>query len=749
MAILNTLDSLGKFDGKVDKGFLVGYSVSSKAFKVFNSRTRIAQETLHVNFLENKPNVAGCGPTWLFDIDTLTKSMNYQPITPGNQSNPSAGVQEQFHAEKAREENDQQFVLFPVWSFGSTNPQNTNGDVAFDEKEPKFEGRKPESEVNVSPSSKFEDFYDNSINEVNAAGTLVSAVGQLSPNSTNTFSATGPSNDAASHTHGKSSCIDTSQLPNDPNMPKLEDITYSNDEDHVGAEADFNNLETSITVNPIPTTRVHKDHPVTQIIADLSLATQTRSITRVAKDQGGLSQINNDDFHTCMFACFLSQEEPKRSAFLYETIEEEVYVCQPPRFVDPDYPDKVYKVVKALYGLHQAPRAWKFGLTEGKSASTPIYTEKPLLKDPDGEDIDVHTYRSMIGSLMYLTSLRPDIMFAVYVVLSGMESLKRMLHVTNILSAGYLTTPQMVFNSPCLTHIKNWLVQIERSLSWLVQKQMALGKDESNSFIVDSLLKTIWVKTITSLPKIEKVGVEVSAVDLQVSAVRLILLLEGLNQIIDFLNGSSIKYALTMNHNIYVSCIKQFWTTVAVKKVNDVTRLQALVDKKKVIITEATIRDALRLDDAEGVDCLPIEEIFAELARMGYEKPSTKLTFYKTFFSSQWKFLIRTILQCMSVKRTLWNEFSSSMTSAVICLSTGKGFSRVDTPLFEGMLVAHEVGKAADEVHAEDVNAAGVVAEGAASDDVNAVVVEPSIPSHPPPTQSPPPSQDIPSTSQA
>nr|GFA69042.1 xylulose kinase-1 [Tanacetum cinerariifolium] len=74
---------------------------------------------------------------------------------------------------------------------------------------------------------------------------------------------------------------------------------------------------------------------------------------------------------------------------------------------------------------------------------------------------------------------------------------------------------------------------------------------------------------------------------------------EGFNQIIDFLNESSIKYALTVNPNIYVSCIKQFWTAVAVKKVNDVIRLQTLVDKKKVVVTEATIREALHLDDAE------------------------------------------------------------------------------------------------------------------------------------------------------
>nr|GFB28327.1 xylulose kinase-1 [Tanacetum cinerariifolium] len=116
---------------------------------------------------------------------------------------------------------------------------------------------------------------------------------------------------------------------------------------------------------------------------------------------------------------------------------------------------------------------------------------------------------------------------------------------------------------------------------------------------------------------------------------------EGFNQVIDFLNGSYIQYALTVNPTIYVSCIKQFWNTVAVKQSNEVTRLQALVDRKKVVITEAVIKDVLSLDDAERVDYLPNEEIFAKLARMGYEKPSTKLTFYKAFFSSQWKFLIR------------------------------------------------------------------------------------------------------------
>nr|GEV21542.1 putative ribonuclease H-like domain-containing protein [Tanacetum cinerariifolium] len=406
VTILNTLDSLGKFDGKVDERFLVGYSVSSKSFRVFNSRTRIIQETLHINFLENKPNVAGSGPTWLFDIDILTMTMNYQPVTVGNQSNPSAGVQEQFDTEKIGEEIVQQYVLFPVWSSGSTNPQNTDGDAAFNKKEPEFEGRKPESEVNVSLSSsaqskkhndktkreakgkspvesltryrnlsvEIEDFFDNNINKDNAVGTLVPAVGQLSLNSTNTFSAAGPSNAAASLTHRKSLYVDSSQLHDDPNMSELKDITYFDYEDDVGAEADFNNLKTSITVSPIPTTRVHKDHPVTQII-------EPKRVHQALKDPSWIEAMREELLQLKMqkeegidyeevfapvvrmeairlflayasFMGFMVYQIDVKSTFLYGTIEEEDLrtLIILTRFT---------KWNKALYGLHQAPRAWQ------------------------------------------------------------------------------------------------------------------------------------------------------------------------------------------------------------------------------------------------------------------------------------------------------------------------------------------------------------------------------------------------------
>nr|GEV38190.1 hypothetical protein [Tanacetum cinerariifolium] len=150
---------------------------------------------------------------------------------------------------------------------------------------------------------------------------------------------------------------------------------------------------------------------------------------------------------------------------------------------------------------------------------------------------------------------------------------------------------------------------------------------------------------------------------------------EGFEKIIDLLSRSYIHYALTVSPPIYISCIKQFWNSVLVKRSGDVTRLQALVYKKKIVISEAVIHEILKLNNAEGVVCLPNEEIFAGLAQMGYEKPSTKLTFYKAFFSSQWKFLIHTILQSLSAKKTSWNEFSTTMASAVISLSKGQNFN--------------------------------------------------------------------------
>ncbi|GKB86732.1 retrovirus-related pol polyprotein from transposon TNT 1-94, partial [Tanacetum coccineum] len=125
--ILNTIDQLGKFDGKANEGFFVGYSTNSKAFRVFNSKTRIVEENLHVQFSENTPNIAGSGPNWLFDIDALTKSMNYKPVVAGNQSNGNTGTKACDDAGKARMETipGKYYILLPMWPVDLLFSQNS------------------------------------------------------------------------------------------------------------------------------------------------------------------------------------------------------------------------------------------------------------------------------------------------------------------------------------------------------------------------------------------------------------------------------------------------------------------------------------------------------------------------------------------------------------------------------------------------------------------------------------------------
>ncbi|GJX45322.1 putative ribonuclease H-like domain-containing protein [Tanacetum coccineum] len=460
-------DPLGKFDGKADKGFFVGYSINSKAVRVFNTRTRKVEENLHINFLENKPNVAGSGPDWLFDIDLLTNSMNYEPVTAGNQTNKNAGIKNIVDTIPT-----QQYILLPLLY---DSPQSSKDAFADDA------GKK----TNEEPANKG---YANSTNKDSTVSPSVSVVGQSFTN------------------------ID--DLHTNPLMPDLEEtanllntgiFSGAYDDEDVGAEADLNNLEITMNVSPIPTTRIQKDHPKDQIIGDISSATQIRRMTKIfeelamvyrnKKDERGIvvrnkarlvaqgyTQEEGIDYDEVFapvtrieairlflayasFMGFIVYQMDVKSAFLYGTIEEEVYVCQPSSFEDPQFPDKVYKVEKALYGLHQAHRAWyetlstyllengfrrriidktlfikkdkglqvmqrddgifisqdkymadilkKFDFVTMKTATNLIETNKALLKDEEAEDMDVHLYRSMIGSLMYLTASRIDIMFDV------------------------------------------------------------------------------------------------------------------------------------------------------------------------------------------------------------------------------------------------------------------------------------------------------------------------------------------------
>ncbi|GJZ84603.1 hypothetical protein Tco_0649942 [Tanacetum coccineum] len=157
------------------------------------------------------------------------------------------------------------------------------------------------------------------------------------------------------------------------------------------------------------------------------------------------------------------------------------------------------------------------------------------------------------------------------------------------------------------------------------------------------------------------------------------------HEIVDFLTSSLIHHALTVSPTIYTSYIEQFWNTASSQTVNDVKQIDATIDSKAVVVTEASIRSSLLFNDADGTACLTNEAIFQNLALMGYEGDFNKLTFQKALFSPQWKFLIHTILHCLSSKSTSWNEFSTNIASAVICLATNQKFN-FSKLIFDGML---------------------------------------------------------------
>ncbi|GJS87972.1 ribonuclease H-like domain-containing protein [Tanacetum coccineum] len=329
-----------KFDGKANEGFFVGYSTNSKAFRVFNSRTRIVEENLHVKFNEYTTNIEGSGPNWLFDIDALTKSMNYEPVVAGNQSNGNAAADPPL-SQSSKDSLDTGF-------------KPSGEEEKKDTKEPGKKGGNPTKE-------------DERVNQENDA----------SINSTNTINTVNPTVNVAGI---EDTAVDENIIygcADDPNIPTLEEIVYSDNDEDVDAEADMNNLDTYIPVSPILTTRVHKDHLLEQLIGDLKSSTLTRRIIEAIR----------------LFLAYASFKDlmvyqmDVNSVFLYGKVEVEVYVGQPPGFEDPDFPDRVYKVEKAVYGLHQAPRAKQLIESHKSSTEHPIVNEFIIINIPE-EDVE-------------------------------------------------------------------------------------------------------------------------------------------------------------------------------------------------------------------------------------------------------------------------------------------------------------------------------------------------------------------------
>nr|GEV61937.1 putative ribonuclease H-like domain-containing protein [Tanacetum cinerariifolium] len=493
VTILNTLDHLGKFNGKSDDGLFIGYSLYSKAFRVYNIRTRKVEENFHIRFLENKPIIAGDGPKSLFDIDALTKSMNYMPIVVGTNSNDFVGTEESIgagHAGKVTGSSND-YILMPLWKDGLLFDSSSKN-ASSDEPQPSSDAGNKDDE-GVSKKSGIDDQKrpENSTQDVNTVG----------PSINTTSTSVNPKvNQALKDLSWIEAMQDELLQFKLQQVWTLVDLSY-------GKRA----IETKWIY------RNKKDE------RDIVVRNKARLVAQGHTQEEG---IDYDEVFTLVarieaiglflayasFKDFVVYQMDVKSAFLYGKIKEEVYVCQPLGFEDPEFPDRVYKVEKALYGLYQAPRAWyktlstylldngfyrgqidktlfikrvkgdillvqvyvddiifgstrkeictefekmmhkkfqmssmgeltfflglqvtqkddeifisqykyvdeilkKFSFSTIKTASTPIETSKPLLKDENAEDVNVHLYTSMIGSLMYLTSLRPDIMFVVY-----------------------------------------------------------------------------------------------------------------------------------------------------------------------------------------------------------------------------------------------------------------------------------------------------------------------------------------------
>nr|GEZ83579.1 hypothetical protein [Tanacetum cinerariifolium] len=406
VTILNTKDDLGKFDGKADEGFFNGYSLNSKAFRVFNSRTRIVETNLHIRFSENTLNVVGSGPDWLFVIDALTRIMNYEPIIAGTQSNG-------FSDPKCSHDDG----FKPLSNDGKKVDEDPNNELPFDPNMPTLE------DVDTFDFSN-EDEDDDVVADINNLDTTI----QVSPTLTTRIHKDHPLDQITRDLHL------TTQIRN--MIKNLEEHGFKNpkgnscfirsklDRGYAGRASliqvtrsldfsGFTKWKRAIGTKWVFKNKKDKRGTVIRNKARLVAQGKTQE-ERIDYDEvfSPVARIEAIRLFLAYasFKDFVVYQMDVKNPFLYGNIKEEVYVCQPPGFEDPDFPDRLYKVKKALYGLHQAPRAW---FTEVKNVSTPIKTQKPLLKDKDGKEVDVYMYRSMIGSLMYLTSSRHDIMFAV------------------------------------------------------------------------------------------------------------------------------------------------------------------------------------------------------------------------------------------------------------------------------------------------------------------------------------------------
>ncbi|GKC40766.1 uncharacterized mitochondrial protein-like protein, partial [Tanacetum coccineum] len=607
------------------------------------------------------------GPNWLFDIDALTKSMYYKLVVTGNQSNGNAGTKTCNDARKTRMETvpGKDYILLPMWPADPLFSQNSKDspDVGF---KPSREEEKKDAEDRGNASRNPTEGKDSEVpsTEELREDQRVNQELEASINSTNNINNASDGN-STNNVNAASSNVNVAgievndvdlkisiELPNDPNIPELEDIVYSDDDEDIGVEADMNNLDAFMLVSPIPTTRIHKDHPVEQIIRDLHSSPQTRRMAKNLEEQGSkldrsyADELTKDERGIVVKnkARLVPQgytqegidydEMDVKSAFLYGKIKEEVYVYQPPGFEDPDFPNRVYKVEKALCGLHQAPKACDILLVQvylddiifgsikkllciefekmmhkkmGKQKEDGILSVKT-----NGEDVDEHLYRSIIGSLMYLTSSRPDIMFAVcacarYQVnpkVSHLHAVKRIFRYLNGQPKLGLWYPKdypfdlIAYTDRC------------KLISWQCKKQTVVANSTTKAEYIDASnccgqLRTLFFTQRQSTGRLasfigdsyeKKLNPDIKIHNRSEVAADLLT-----KHIADEVTNEdnvptqsndpplsrvntlgSEEDRMSLKELMDLCTVKQFWDTIKAKMINGEVQLQALVDKKKL-----------------------------------------------------------------------------------------------------------------------------------------------------------------------
>ncbi|GJR03333.1 ribonuclease H-like domain-containing protein [Tanacetum coccineum] len=457
-------------------------------------------------------------------------------FTAGNQTNKNAGIKDNVDVVPT-----QQYILLPLLY---DSPQSSKDAVVNDagkktNKEPAYEGERNGQEKEGGASNK-----ENDQNVQDFRAELDNFLVQQKEgyaNSTNRDSTVSPSVSTA-----EQNFTNTDHLPTDPLIPDLEDtciFSGAYDDEDVGAEADLNNLETTMNVSPIPITKIHKDHPKDQIIGDINSATQTRRMFKITKQ------------HVMVWTLVDLPKGKKAigTKWVYRNKKDErgIVVRNKARLVEQGYTqeegidyDEVFAPVARIEAIRST--------IPDKAASTPIETNKTLNKDEEAEDVDVHLYRSMIGSLMYLTTSRPDIMFAVCACASN--------------EFGVKTGSCMVYAA------RQDLVLLGEMLFVTVGDNTVEG--------VNSKYNGFFACRVACLERSDENA--------------------EFHQIVDFLTTSSIHYALTVSPTIYASYIEQFWATAKSKTVNDVKQIHATVDGNAVVISESSVRSDLYFNDEDG-----------------------------------------------------------------------------------------------------------------------------------------------------